>query len=99
MNELDVVFTLGNKLFIIECKTGIARQKDLNDIVYKATALKDGILGKLGANSYIFSLKKEEPNFSKIARNMNIKYCSEEYFHSEEKQRELFEEIRKKANN
>lgn len=99
MNELDVVFTLGNKLFIIECKTGIAKQKDLNDIVYKATALKDGILGKLGANSYIFSLKKEDPNFTKIAKNMKIKYCSEEYFHSEEKQQVLFEEIRKKANN
>ena len=99
LNELDVVFTLGNKLFIIECKTGIARQLDLNNIVYKATALKDGILGKLGANSYIFSLKKEEPNYTKIAKNMNITYCSEEYFISEEKQNELFEDIKKKANN
>ena len=30
---------------------------------------------------------------------MNIKYYSEEYFHSEEKQKELFTEIKDKANN
>ena len=42
-NELDVVFTKGNKLFVIECKTGVKTERLFNEIVYKACAIKCNI--------------------------------------------------------
>ena len=56
-NDLDVVFTLGNKLFVVECKTGVEREMMLKEIVYKASALKSELLG-LSAKSYIFALSE-----------------------------------------
>ena len=52
MNDLDVVFTLGNKLFVIECKTGVGGRSLFSQIVYKASALKETLLG-LSGKSYL----------------------------------------------
>lgn len=99
-NELDVVFTHGNKLFIIECKSGLLPGTDFfRKIVYKASALKDSVVSQLSAYSYIFSLKKEDLELSKIADNMKIKYCSREYFTEKSKMKQLISEINGKARN
>ena len=74
-NELDVVFTKGNKLFVIECKTGVQTYSMFNEIVYKACAIKEALLG-VSCNSYIFSLKKddEKNNLKRIAENMELTF-------------------------
>ena len=70
-NEMDVVFTKGNKLFVIECKTGVETQARFNEIVYKLCALREALLG-LSCHSYIFSLKQDTPDslLKRIASNM-----------------------------
>lgn len=71
-NELDVIFTKGNKLFVIECKTGVQTERLFNEIVYKLCAIKEALLG-VSCYSYIFSLKKDESNdLKRIAENMGI---------------------------
>ena len=73
-NELDVVFTKGNKLFVIECKTGVHTEKLFNEIVYKVCAIREALLG-VSSFSYIFSLKKDDTNVLKrIADNMEITF-------------------------
>ena len=73
-NELDVVFTKGNKLFVIECKTGVQTERLFNEIVYKACAISEALLG-MSCNSYIFSLKKDDSDVLKrIADNMGITF-------------------------
>ena len=73
-NELDVVFTKGNKLFVIECKTGVQTERMFNEIVYKVCAIKEALLG-VSCHSYIFSLKTDENNVLKrIADNMDITF-------------------------
>lgn len=77
-NELDVVFTRGNKLFVIECKTGVQTNRMFNEIVYKACALKEALLG-VACHSYIFSLKADMGgDLKKIADNMEITFCDHE---------------------
>lgn len=75
-NELDVVFIRDNQLRVIECKSGISSQKLFNEIVYKATALKEALLGMM-CQSYIFSLKKDNvsSDLCKIAASMGITFC------------------------
>ena len=72
-NELDVVFTKGNKLFVIECKTGVKTERLFNEIVYKACAIKEALLG-VSCYSYIFSLTKddEDNTYELIAGNMDV---------------------------
>lgn len=73
-NELDVVFTKGNKLFVIECKTGVETERLFNEIVYKVCAISELLLG-VSCQSYIFSLKKDDRNILKrIAENMDISF-------------------------
>ena len=73
-NELDVIFTKGNKLFVIECKTGVQTERLFNEIVYKLCAIKEALLG-VSCYSYIFSLKKDEANdLKRIADNMGITF-------------------------
>lgn len=81
-NDLDVVFTIGNKLFVIECKTGVEGKGMLNEIVYKASALKENLLG-LSARSYIFSLGQDNVEWSKAAKNMGIEYYGRNFFTEE----------------
>ncbi len=73
-NELDVCFIKSNKLFVIECKTGVTSESLFNEIVYKVCALKEVLLGS--GNSYIFSLKKDHKgNWKKTAKYMGITFC------------------------
>ena len=73
-NELDVCFMKANKLFVIECKTGVTSESLFNEIVYKVSALKEVLLGT--SNSYIFSLKKDiKGNWKKTAKYMGITFC------------------------
>ncbi|WP_455623656.1 Card1-like endonuclease domain-containing protein, partial [Parabacteroides sp.] len=77
-NDLDVVFISGNKLFVVECKTGILGEKMFNETVYKATAIKETVLG-LSANTFIVSLATEDEKLKKTAKNMGIQYkCRED---------------------
>lgn len=78
-NDLDVVFTLGNKLYVIECKTGVEGRGMLNEIVYKASALKENLLG-LSARSFIFSLGQDNEMWSQAAKNMGITYYGRSTF-------------------
>lgn len=78
MNDLDLVFISGNKLFVIECKTGILGVGMFNQTVYKASAIKEAVLG-LSANTFIASLASEDENLKKTARNMGVQYkCRED---------------------
>lgn len=73
-NELDVCFIKANKLFVIECKTGVTSESLFNEIVYKVCALKEVLLGT--SNSYIFSLKKDHKGiWKKTAKYMGITFC------------------------
>ena len=73
-NELDVCFIKANKMFVIECKTGMSSESKFNEIVYKVCALKEVLLGT--SNSYIFSLKKDFKGlWKKTARYMGITLC------------------------
>lgn len=73
-NELDVCFMKANKLFVIECKTGVTSESLFNEIVYKVCALKEVLLGT--SNSYIFSLKKDHKGvWKKTAKYMGITFC------------------------
>ena len=84
-NDLDIVFTSGNKLFVIECKTGILAGRLFNDTVYKAVAVKESVLG-LSANTFIVSVvgenvmtDEETEELKKTAKNMGISYkCCED---------------------
>ena len=71
-NELDVVFMKNNRLFVIECKTGVETERIFSEIVYKACALREALLG-VSCYSYIASLKKDgNDNLDKIAKSMDI---------------------------
>ncbi len=74
-NELDVVFTKNNHLYVIECKTGVENNRMFNDIVYKVCALKEVLLG-LSCHSFIVSLKKDnlQDGLKKVARNMGVTF-------------------------
>ena len=71
---MDVVFTKGNKLYVIECKTSVESEYLFNQIVYKASALKEKLLG-LSANSFIFSLNPPiDDRLKTTAVNMGTTY-------------------------
>lgn len=73
-NELDVVFMKGNKLFVIECKTGVQTERLFNEIVYKVCAISEALLG-MSCYPYIFSLKRDDTDVLKrIASNMGITF-------------------------
>lgn len=92
-NDLDVVFTKGNRLFVIECKTGIEKGSMLNQIAYKSAALNDFLKG-LSSKSYIFALASDNPSWTKIPRSMNIAYYGREFFLNESKTRELLDSLK-----
>lgn len=74
-NEVDVVFIKNNQFFVIECKTGVQNDHLFNEIVYKACALREGLLG-MATHSYIFSLKPDaDGHLRQVARLMNIEFC------------------------
>ena len=101
-NDLDVVFTKGNKLFVIECKTAISRTSEksvegmFKEIAYKAATIKATLL-RLPSNSMICSLSDSDEKFKKVAKNMGIEYYDRSYFFNKEKLHIFLNEIIKKA--
>jgi hypothetical protein len=92
-NDLDVVFTKGNKLYVIECKTGVGAESLFNQIVYKASALKENLLG-LSGNSYIFSLNPPiNDQLKNTAKNMGTTYIDLSDFLNREKLQFVFDLI------
>ena len=88
-NELDVVFTLKNRLYAIECKTGVGKRSLYNQIVYKACALKEALLG-IRSYSYIFSLNEDHrQSLERTARNMGIFFCDREFAEDKDRFRKL----------
>ncbi len=88
-NELDVVFTLKNRLYAIECKTGVGKRSLYNQIVYKACALKEALLG-IRSYSYIFSLNEDHKHsLERTARNMGIFFCDREFAEDKERFKKL----------
>jgi len=98
VNDLDVVFTYGNKLFVVECKTGILGQAMFNQTVYKAASIKEILLG-LSGNSYIFSLAGEDEKLEPITKTMGINYFHRSFFVNNDKFEKIVEDINKKAKN
>ncbi len=84
-NDLDVVFTLGNKLFVIECKTAISKigeqgeESLFKEISYKAATIKATLLG-LPGNSFICALSEGNDRFKQTAYKMGITYFDKSYF-------------------
>lgn len=74
INELDVVYMINNKLYVIECKSGIEKESMFNSIVYKACALRESFLG-CQCKSFICGLKEDKDDMLKrIAQNMDITF-------------------------
>lgn len=95
-NDLDVVFMSGNKLFVIECKTGIQGQKMFNETVYKATAIREAVLG-LSANTFIVALVSGDENLKNTAKNMGISYKSKEDIETSKGLEDFVNEIKERA--
>lgn len=78
-NELDVIFIKENDLHVIECKSGISNTKLFNEIIYKACALKEALLG-LKCHYHLYTLKKddEQHNLRKFAAAMGISFSGYE---------------------
>ncbi|WP_293739181.1 Card1-like endonuclease domain-containing protein [uncultured Parabacteroides sp.] len=98
LNDLDVVFVSGNKLFVIECKTGIAGVAMFNQTVYKASAIKEAVLG-LSANTFIASLAQEDDNLRKTAKNMGVYYKCREDIDNPSRFESFMNQIKAIANN
>lgn len=107
-NDLDVVFTKGNKLFVIECKTAITKlqfedkvvkgiEAMFKEISYKAATIKASLLG-LPSDSIICSLSESDDHFKKLAQNMGIVYYDKRYFIDPDKQELFIQDILNKAN-
>ena len=97
INDLDVVFTKGNKLYVIECKMGVGSESLFNQIVYKASALKEKLLG-LSGKSYIFSLNPPiDDRLKSTAQNMGTTYIDLSDFMDDEKMNNLFTSIIKQS--
>jgi hypothetical protein len=95
-NDLDVVFTYENKLFVVECKTGIVGKRMFNETVYKATAIKNALLG-LSANTFIFSLSDDDEQLTETAKVMGIEYFGRSYFVDDNKFSSIIKSIKSKA--
>jgi len=89
VNELDVVFTLNNKLYVIECKTGgVNKAIEAAPIIYKAAALKK-FFG-LAANTIIFSLSSHNPP---RAEDFDALFFDRSYFVEPNKSDQIREQI------
>lgn len=96
-NELDVVFIKANTLFVVECKTGIATDHMFNEIVYKASALKNCFLGMM-CHSYIFTLKNDyDKRLKQVSDMMNITLCAKDTMVSPAKMAEVTAQILRQA--
>lgn len=97
-NELDVVFIKANTLFVVECKTGVASDHMFNEIVYKASALKESFLGP-SCHSYIFTLKNDyDHRLQQVAGIMGITLCPKGTLVSSDLMTKVAEQMRRISN-
>ena len=97
-NDLDVAFTLGNKLFVAECKTGVKGTSLFHQIVYKASALHEALLGT-SSNSAICSLSSDYGDqLTSMALGMDIYYCDRDYFTNPKQWQKYVDKVLKRAN-
>ena len=97
-NELDVVFIKANTLFVVECKTGVASDHMFNEIVYKASALKESFLGP-SCHSYIFTLKNDyDHRLQTVASMMGITLCPKGTLISPDLMSRVAEQMRRISN-
>ncbi|MCQ2209939.1 MAG: DUF1887 family CARF protein [Paludibacteraceae bacterium] len=96
-NELDVVFTKGNKFYVVECKTGVQTESIFNEIVYKACALKEALLG-VSCLFHICTLRKDNNGeWGRIAKNMDIEYMDFECMTTESLLKEKLSSMKVKS--
>lgn len=98
-NDLDVVFTFNNNLYVVECKTAMSINGKIstslfNETIYKASALR----AKFGLNvkNLLFTLSNmTHPNIDYIdrAKVMNIDLYERKFFLDLSKLNDLFENI------
>lgn len=101
-NELDIIFTHNNALYVIECKTNIADNEEgkiskiFTDTLYKAAALKKDF--GLWVNYYLFALN----DFSALpeahmnrAKTLGIQLIGTEVLSSEETSSRFFDKLKK----
>lgn len=94
-NELDVVCIKNNKLFVIECKSGVEGKRMFNEIVYKVCALREMMLG-ISCYSYIFSLKSDPKNeLKRVAANMEVEFVGRESMTSPSKMEQILLEMKR----
>ena len=75
-NELDALFSVRNRLFVIECKTAALSERDkANSVLYKADSLRDR-LGGLFATSAICSVLPLNDRELKRAKELRIRVLS-----------------------
>lgn len=102
-NDLDVVFTKGNKLFVIECKTSIHRTLEkgeegmFKEIAYKAATIKSTLF-RLPGFSIICSLNNENDNFRRVAKKMGINYYDKSILFDESRKKEFIDSMLKHSN-
>jgi hypothetical protein len=100
-NDLDVVFTFNNNLYVVECKTAMSINEKIstslfNETIYKASALR----AKFGLNvkNLLFTLSNmTHPNIDYVdrAKVMNIDLYERKFFIDLSKLNDLFENIKK----
>jgi hypothetical protein len=106
-NEIDVAFTFGNTLHVIECKTAIfetnaeSQNRLFNETIYKLAALKKDF--GLTVQAYIFTLSSlRDPKgniaevYQKRADVLGIKLIDKEILTNQEKLENIFLTIKNK---
>jgi hypothetical protein len=77
-NEYDVIFTMQNRLYIIECKTkrfeGDDREQSSADPIYKLDSLRDAAGGLFG-KGLLVSCRKLTADQKKRLRANKLDYC------------------------
>ena len=76
-NELDVIFSKGNKLFTIECKSGLVGIDRPAEVVYKISAVRDSIRS-LGIKSAFVALDNDadQERIAKLERPLKTMQVS-----------------------
>ena len=75
-NEIDVMFTSRNRIYMLECKSLQQQRDKSNEIIYKINAIQ-GKVGRLSVESFLVSTAVD--NILEIPKNKNNKFSHTEY--------------------
>ena len=73
-NEIDVMFTSRNRIYMVECKSLQQQQDKANEIIYKINAIQ-GKVGRLSANSFLVSTAIENILEKPKKNNKDFQYA------------------------